>query len=270
MATRLIDDTGKHHHPVEGKAKILSLVPSLTELLFDLGLGAGVVGRTDYCIHPALRVAGVPSVGGTKQIDLQQVAALAPTHALVNIDETPKEMAQALTDSGIEVVVTHPLRLTDNRRLFELIGGIFNAQEKATSLIRNFDSALTDLRKRSTTWSDVRVLYLIWRKPWMSISSETYIAAVLAEAKMHVIEHADPARYPEFTLDEELLQGVERVLFSTEPFPFKMKHLDTFAHDFPAHAHKACLIDSEMVSWYGSRAIPGLRYLADFTTGLSS
>ena len=269
MTTRLIDDAGQHHQPVETGAKILSLVPSLTELLFDLGLGASIIGRTDYCIHPDPLVCDVPSVGGTKQIDLQKVAVLAPTHALVNIDETPKEMAQALTGLGIEVIVTHPLSIIDNRQLFELIGTIFNAQDKATSLIQDFDSALTDLRDRASSFPEQRVLYLIWRKPWMSISAETYIAAVLAEAKMRVIEHTDPARYPEITLDEKLLQGVDRVLFSTEPFPFKPKHLDTFAREFPAHTHKACLIDSEMVSWYGSRAVPGLRYLANFTTGLS-
>jgi len=268
MPDPLIDAAGRVHEPGQAGARILSLVPSLTELLFDLGLGGNLVGRTNFCVHPKERVGTVTSVGGTKQIDMDKVAELSPTHALVNIDENPKDMADALAAMGIAVVVTHPLHVTDNRDLFGLIGGLFGAEDAAKALARAFDTALAELQ--TGDWPKRRVLYLIWRKPWMSIAPDTYIADTLARAGLYAIEHAGSARYPEVELTDALLAGVDLVLFSTEPFPFKTKHLDAFGSEFPAHAHKAHLIDAEMVSWYGSRAVPGLAYLADFTRGLGA
>lgn len=266
MPVPLLDAAGRAHPPALGDARILSLVPSLTELLFDLGLGAKLVGRTNFCVHPKDRVGAIASVGGTKQIDMDMVAGINPTHALVNIDENPKDMADALAALGIEVVVTHPLQVTDNRELFRLIGNLFGAEEAAAALTRDFDAALAALE--AGDWPTRRVLYLIWRKPWMSIAPDTYIADTLARAGLRAIEHASAERYPEVALTEALLAGVDLVLFSTEPFPFKARHLDTFRSEFPAHGAKAHLIDAELVSWYGSRAVPGLGYLAEFAKGL--
>ncbi len=268
MSIPLVDAAGHQHSRVEHGARVLSLVPSLTELMFDLNLGRSLVGRTNFCVHPNPGVGAIPSVGGTKQIDMAKVAGLNPTHALVNIDETPKDMAKTLADMDIEIVVTHPVAVSDNLPLFRLIGGIFGAHEKAEHMVHDFGSALNDLRARN--WERYRVLYLIWRKPWMSISADTYIADVLAQANWHVIEHQTTARYPEINLTAPLLAEVDLVLFSTEPFPFKRKHLETFGTEFPGHADKAHLIDAEMVSWYGSRAIAGLRYLADFAEEMTS
>ena len=268
MPVPLLDAAGRAHVSATADARILSLVPSLTELLFDLGLGASVVGRTNFCVHPKDRVGTVASVGGTKQIDFEKVASLNPTHALVNIDENPKEMADALSAMGIEVVVTHPLRVTDNRDLFRLIGGLFGAEERAAALTREFDAAFAEMQ--AGNWPERRVLYLIWRKPWMSIAPDTYIADALARAGLRALQHAGGARYPEVALGEKLLDEVDLVLFSTEPFPFKAKHLVAFRAAFPAHRAKAHLIDAEMVSWYGSRAVPGLRYLAEFAEGLET
>jgi ABC-type Fe3+-hydroxamate transport system substrate-binding protein len=268
MSSSLVDAAGYQHSRMDRDARILSLVPSLTELLFDLGLARRLVGRTNFCVHPNPGVEAIASVGGTKQIDMDKVAALNPTHALVNIDENPKDMADALAEMGIEVVVTHPFTVTDNVALFRLIGGIFNAGENAEQLIRDFDSALADLHAQD--WKSHRVLYLIWRKPWMSISAGTYIADMLAQTNWQVIDHQSTARYPEIDLTNTLLAQTDLVLFSTEPFPFKLKHLDTFGAEFPAHANKARLIDAEMVSWYGSRVIAGLRYLAKFAGGVTA
>jgi len=266
MPVPLLDAAGRAHDPATPDARILSLVPSLTELLLDLGLGGNLVGRTNFCVHPKDRVGAFASVGGTKQIDFDKVAGLNPTHALVNIDENPKEMADALAAMGIEVVVTHPLRVTDNRELFRLVGGLFGAEAEASALTRQFDAALAELQ--SGHWPERRVLYLIWRKPWMSIAPDTYIADTLAQAGLRATRHASGERYPEVELTDALLAGVDMVLFSTEPFPFKAKHLDAFGSEFPDHANRAHLIDAEMVSWYGSRAVPGLRYLAEFAREL--
>ncbi len=256
MAKSYFDDAGKIHVPAPPSARILSLVPSLTELLFDIGLGAQVVGRTNFCVHPAATVSEIPSVGGTKRIDLEKVYELDPSYALVNIDETPKTLAQELKDLGIEVIVTHPISVTDNRKLFRLVGGLFGALPAAEKMTDAFDTALANLRGRA--------------KSWMSISAETYIASVLAEANWKVINYPSKKRYPKITLDDTLIEQVDLVLFSTEPFPFTEKHIDQFRQDFPDHSRKAKLIDAEMVSWYGSRAITGLRFLTEFADGISS
>lgn len=268
MSKALIDDAGQAHQRADNLARVISLVPSLTELMFDLGLSAQLVGRTNFCIHPVPAINDIVSVGGTKQVDMDKIHALKPTHALVNIDETPKPLADELAGAGIEVIVTHPIDVRDNLRLYRLIGGIFGASDAAEGMCGQFNIALHGLQQSAKDWPARRVLYLIWRKPWMSISRDTYIAAMLSEANWHVVDHHNETRYPEIDLTDALLSGVDQVLFSTEPFPFETKHLEAFRTAFPDHADKARLIDAEMVSWYGSRAIAGLSYLRDFVAEL--
>ncbi len=254
-----IDALGTAHAPA-ADARILSLVPSLTELLFDLGLADKLVGRTHYCIHPKDRIAAVPSVGGTKKIKMDRVRALAPTHALVNVDENPRDMANDLADAGIEVIVTHPMRPEDNPALYRLMDAVFDAPA-AHGLCDAFVKAQDRLGTPSH-WPARRALYLIWKNPWMAVAQNTYIAAMLGLVNWHIA--AGPDRYPEVTLDDETLAEIDLVLFSTEPYAFTDDDLAAFRADHPAHAHKAHLIDGEMTSWYGSRAIPGLDYLGDF------
>lgn len=255
------DDVGRRHLPATGSVRIVSLVPSITELLFDLGLGETVVGRTDFCRHPADRLLAVSSVGGTKTVDQARLAALAPTHVIVNVDETPRPVFDDLVAAGHRVIVTHPQAVEDNLRLYRLLGGIFHRQADAEALAQALTTTLTEADDARATYPERQVLYLIWRKPWMTIGRDTYIARMLAKVNW-LTEPADTDdRYPKFTLDEALLRRVDRVLFASEPFPFGDKHLAEFRTAFPAHAHKAQPIDGEMVSWYGSRAIAGLRYL---------
>lgn len=260
-AVPVTDDAGQTHPPAGADVRILSLVPSLTELLFDMDLAGTLVGRTSFCVHPQPAVADIPSVGGTKRINMKKVAALAPTHALVNIDETPKRMADALAAEGISVIVTHPIEVTDNRRLFHLLGGIFDRTRQAAALARRFDAALARLDSEA---APRKALYLIWQDPWMTVSRDTYISRFLALAGWRTAAHDPAVRYPELSLDDRLIAGVDDVLFSTEPFAFTEKHVEAFRREFPAHAAKARLIDAEMVSWYGSRAIAGLEYLKGF------
>lgn len=263
MTSTFTDAVGQTHRMAPA-ARIVSLVPSLTELLFDLGLGPHLVGRTRFCIHPAPAVGNIDSVGGTKEIDMEKLLALSPTHVLVNVDENPKAMADDIAAHGIEVVATHPLTVADNRALYRLIGGLFGAGEKARALEADFDAAVAQLERDAQDWPERRVLYLIWRKPWMTVAPDTYIADMLALAGMRTFEAGGDLRYPEIELNARLLETVDMVLFSTEPYPFKEKHLAAFRAEFPAHGEKARLIDAEMVSWYGSRAVQGIDYMRTF------
>lgn len=265
----LKDDIGVIHRPAGGAARIVSLVPSLTELLFDLGLGAMVVGRTNYCIHPDDQLAGVPSVGGTKKIRMDRLLALKPTHVVVNVDENPKALSAAIAEHGIEVIVTHPLDPMDNRRLFRLFGGVFDRDVEATRLSGRFDAAYEAARAAMAAQRPRSVLYLIWKDPWMTVSRETYIANMLALANWSCAGHRDELRYPRTRLEPDALRAIDLVLFSTEPYRFTQGDVDGFNATREVSAPKARLIDGEMISWYGSRAIAGLDYLREFATGVA-
>jgi ABC-type Fe3+-hydroxamate transport system substrate-binding protein len=255
----LVDALGVHHPSRVDPARIVSLVPSITELLLVLNLGDQLVGRTHYCVHPSQQVAKLPSVGGTKKIRYARLRALQPTHVIVNIDENPRELAERLMADGYQVIVTHPLNPEDNVPLYRLIGGIFNRVAAAEALVAQFEQALMQVRQ--VLWPRRRVLYLIWRKPWMGISRETYISKMLDLVGWETVPVESETRYPALKIDQALLDSVDLVLFSSEPYRFLSEALETFARDYDCPLAKLRLIDGEMTSWYGSRAIQGLRYL---------
>ena len=258
------DAAGIAHRPAGEGARIVSLVPSITELLFDLGLDAQVVGRTAFCVHPKDRIKRIKSVGGTKQVRFDTLERLAPTHVIVNIDETPRHLAEEIVRLGADVIVTHPIDVRDNLDLYRLIGGIFDRDSEATALCRRFGAAFNSLAGIADGLPEQRVLYLIWKDPWMTVTRDTYISRMLALVQLLTVGSEAETRYPTVELSEDLLDSVDQVLFSSEPFPFTDRHLDDFRAEFPRHAANATMIDAEMVSWYGSRAILGLSYLGEF------
>jgi len=132
------DAVGTPHDLAGADARIVCVVPSITELLFELGLGAQVVGRTGFCFHPKAKVRKVPKIGGTKDFDLEKIRALEPTHLIVNVDENPRERVEAAARFIPNVVVTHPLGPMDNVELFRLIGAIFGQRNAAEDLVGRF------------------------------------------------------------------------------------------------------------------------------------
>ena len=267
-STTLIDDIGVAHRPAEGEVRIVSLVPSITELAFALGLEDELVGRTTFCVHPKPEVESVARVGGTKTVKLEKVKALSPTHVVVNVDENRKQDVDAMARWGCSIIVTHPVWPTDNLRLYRLLGGIFGRQEAAESLCRDFQQAYASLLDTAASLPQRNVLYLIWRDPWMTISEDTYISRMLALAGLNSKGGRTDVRYPQIEFDQALMADVEVVLLSSEPFPFRHEHVEevrALTGRWPVHISS---IDAEMVSWYGSRAVPGLRYLKSFAAEL--
>ena len=265
----LTDAAGQRHVPAGPDARIVSLVPSLTELVFDLGLGDHLVGRTGFCVHPREALRGVPKVGGTKDVKLERIRELALIHVLVNMDENRRETVDALAAFVPHIVVTHPNTPQDNLPLFALVGGVFGAEDAAARLADELRAALAEAAALRRTLADERVLYLIWREPWMTVARDTYIAATLAEVGWHTLPAVEggetgAARYPAFDWDASWLAGVERVLLSTEPYRFRAEHLPEVER---LAARPALLVDGEMVSWYGSRAARGLRWLIALRRG---
>jgi ABC-type Fe3+-hydroxamate transport system substrate-binding protein len=258
--TRLVDAIGTEHAPLaDGAApRIVSLVPSVTELLCDLGLARHIVGRTGFCIHPAAIVPGIPKVGGTKDVNIDKIRRLAPTHLIVNIDENEKPTVARLAEFIPHVVVTHPLGPLDNPPLFRLLGGIFGAQEQAERLCLDFAREWDALQALPPPPPRM-VLYCIWKDPWMTVSQDTYIARMLeAIGWRQWKSEADAARYPSFSWSEALVRGIDGVLLSSEPYRFAQTHADALESQI---GKPVLLVDGEMLSWYGSRSILGLAYL---------
>ena len=239
-------------------ARIVCLVPSITELVCDLGLADQLVGRTGFCIHPWETVRRVPKVGGTKDVDLDKVRALKPTHAIVNVDENTRETADALREFVPELIITHPIAPRDNLDLYRRLGDAFGREHEAEALCASFELAYADAT--STQRPPREVLYLIWRDPWMSVAPDTYISQTLALVNWRTLPRVADERYPEVDL-ASYAGRVDRVLLSSEPFHFRAKHLPEV---ISATGAPASLIDGEMTSWYGSRAIAGVRYLSGF------
>lgn len=246
--------------------RIASLVPSATETLVALGLAPWLVARTGFCIHPAEVVRAIPKVGGTKDVNLARLRRLAPTHVVVNIDENRRETAEALQAFVPHVIVTHPRRPEDNLALFEQLrtafAGLPGVDECAAALAAEFDAALARCRAEPRPLE--KVLYLIWRQPWMTVARDTYIAALLAEGGWQTWPAVQggghgAGRYPVLAGDEAWLADIDRLLLSSEPYRFDAGHV--------AEAQALCpqarvqLVDGELLSWWGARGAAGLDYL---------
>jgi len=220
-----------------------------------------LVGRTGFCVHPKAVLKSVAKVGGTKTVDLAKVRELAPTHVILNVDENTKEAADALAAFVPNLVVTHPLAPEDNLALYRQIGVAFGREREAEALCVAFETTLVQAKKQA--FRERNVLYLIWKDPWMTVSRDTYISRTLALFGLHTVPGIGDARYPKLVnLD---FPAAELVLVSSEPYRFREKHLPEIER---LAGRPARLIDGEMTSWYGPRAIAGLGYLWNYTQSL--
>jgi ABC-type Fe3+-hydroxamate transport system substrate-binding protein len=243
-------------------------VPSITELVVALGLADRLVARTQFCIHPAEALTSIAAIGGTKKAHLPKLKALAPTHAILNVEENTREMEAAIREFVPHVIVTYPKRPEDNPPLYRLLGGIFGKEAEAEALAAKFDIAYRRLAALRPALPARRVVYFIWKQPWMGLSRDTYIANMLALVNWRVLGHRDGVDYPELELTPAFLAEADLLLFSTEPYAFTPADLDEFAREYACPREKLRLIDGEYVSWYGPRAIAGLDYIGEFAQAI--
>lgn len=246
--------------------RIASLVPSLTELAVELGLLEHLVARTGFCIHPHEPLRRVAKVGGTKDVNLAKLKRLAPTHVLLNVDENRLELVDALQAFVPKLVVTHPCSPQDNLALIDQFvaefGTLPQVAERASALRSSLQHELATTC--ASNFEPRQVLYLIWKDPWMTVARDTYLSRMLAAVGWHTLPALDggvsgAARYPVLRGDEPWLAHVQRVLLSSEPYRFGGEHIAAAQALCPA-AQVRC-VDGELLSWYGARAVPGLRYL---------
>ena len=228
--------------------RIVSLVPSQTELLHDLGLGAEVVGITKFCVHPAAWFQTKKRVGGTKTVDIGKVDALKPDLIIANKEENEKDQVEALA-ARYPVWISDVRTLGDAIELIREIGMLTHRPEAALALTNKMEEAFGAHRPPDGQRRP-RVAYFIWRKPYMIAGGDTFIQAMLREAGFENI-FGGRDRYPEINLDELSAGQPDVILLSSEPFPFAEKHFGPFREACPEAEIR--IVDGEMFSWYGSR-----------------
>jgi iron complex transport system substrate-binding protein len=236
--------------------RVVSLCPSTTESLIAFGCKEHLIGVTRFCIHPADSVADLPKVGGTKTPDLEKIAAAEPDLVFMNEEENRREDHAWLAER-FEVDVSYPKEPGDVPNMLRRWGRRMDAAEAAEAWASAIEAELAN--PPGPAARGTRFAYLIWRKPWMAAGPDTYIDALLRWAGGQNVFAGDD-RYPSFELDRLEALGPDRVLLSSEPFPFKEKHRPEVAAAVPS-ARVEC-IDGDDASWHGVRTLRGLRAAA--------
>ncbi|MBB4805829.1 ABC-type Fe3+-hydroxamate transport system substrate-binding protein [Chryseobacterium defluvii] len=241
--------------------KVISLVPSITEALFDLGLTENeIIGRTKFCIHPKEKIKHVEIIGGTKNLNIEKIKSLNPDLIIANKEENVKEQVQALMEE-FKVVVTHVESVEDNYYLLKSLGNIFKQEEKAKA----YNVKIYEVLNQVKTDSKVKIAYLIWKNPYMTVGSDTFIHHILTEMGFENI-FKNRTRYPEITAED--LVGAEIIVLSSEPFPFKEKHIEDLKVLYPEK--KIMIVDGEAFSWYGTRLAKCEGYFKELLSGIHS
>jgi ABC-type Fe3+-hydroxamate transport system substrate-binding protein len=243
--------------------RIVSLCPSLTELVFDLGLGDSLVGVTKFCVHPADGVRGVEKIGGTKTPRVERIVELRPDLVLLNEEENRIEDAEALTAAGLACHVSFPKAATETAEMVRSIGEAVGRPDEAEGIARNIEEAARRARVASEALPAVRYAYLIWREPLMSVSGDTFISDLLRLAGGENAFADRPKRYPVVEAEDLAAAGLHAVLLSTEPFPFQEKHIDEVSRQTGLAPEIFHIVDGEMLSWHGSRTPAGIDYAAE-------
>jgi len=240
--------------------RIVSLCPSLTELVYDLERGDELVGITSYCIHPADRVGAVEKVGGTKDPDIARIVELAPDIVLLNEEENRVEDATALVDAGLTCHTSMPRTVDATAAMVRSIATALDASKPGEAIAADIEQRRERIEHAARSLQPVRYAYLIWRKPWMAAGIDTYVHALLSTAGGINVFGEDAGRYPEVELSKfaDMKPGI--VLLSSEPFPFEAKHIQELAEATGLSPERFLLVDGELLSWHGSKTPAGLDY----------
>jgi len=235
--------------------RIISLVPSQTELLYDLGLDVQVAGITKFCVHPESWFRSKKRIGGTKNVHRDIVDSLQPDLVIANKEENVKEQVEALA-AQYPVWVSDVNNLEDALDMVQTIGAMTGTMARADQLRQDIITRFATLHPRSPS---IRTAYLIWKNPYMTIGQDTFIHYMLSRCGLHNV-FGDRTRYPAITVEALQTAGCELLLLSSEPYPFKQQHIDELQAQLP-HT-RILLADGEMFSWYGSRLLQAPDYFA--------
>ena len=249
---RVVDQMGNEVNVPANPERIISLVPSQTELLFDLGLEESLVGVTKFCIHPDPQVKSKVRIGGTKNFNFGRFEQLSPDLVIGNKEENYREGIEKLK-ARYPVWMSDISNLEDNRTMIRALGQMGNRLSQALSITVNIDKLINAFQPVTNK----SVLYFIWRKPYMVAAGGTFINEILKLCGFNNVLD-DQARYPELNTEQIRTYNPEVILLSSEPYPFKTQHMEEFKSLCPNA--RILLVDGEMFSWYGSRLIKAIPY----------
>lgn len=247
------DQLGRKLHLSQTPKKIISLVPSQTELLHDLGLDEEVIGITKFCVHPDKWFRIKTRVGGTKQLHIEKIKELKPDLIIANKEENVKEQIEEL-EKYFPVWISDVNNLEEALKMIRDIGKIVNKQNESEKLVQQIQSRFTQL---SIPNFKLKTCYLIWKDPYMTIGGNTFISNMMKHAGFeNMFEYK--TRYPEVTIAELQIANCQLLFLSSEPYPFAQKNIDELQTQLPNT--KIILVDGEMFSWYGSHLIKAPKY----------
>ena len=239
--------------------QIISLVPSQTELLYTLGLEEEVVGITKFCVHPPSWFRHKTRIGGTKDIRPDIIRTLQPDLIIANKEENEKGQIEELM-LHYPVWVSDVQTLPDALSMIRSLGHLTGKDQEAQSLAEEIDRRFTALASPGSPVASPRTAYFIWRNPWMVAGGDTFIHEILQHAGLiNIFQHH--TRYPSIELEELKRSGCDLVLLSSEPYPFKERHIAEIREVLPQATIR--LVDGEIFSWYGSRLLQAPAYLQE-------
>ncbi len=242
--------------------RIISLVPSQTELLYDLGLEDEVVGITKFCVHPEKWFRNKTRIGGTKKLNIDKIKELQPDLIIANKEENERAQIEELA-THFPVWISDIKTLAETQQMIHMLGEVVDKGDETKQLLSDIDTGFAGLQKAT---SHKRVAYFIWRDPWMSIGGDTFISSMIANIGWeNVLQHE--GRYPTVTLEDLKNYNPDIVLLSSEPFPFKEKHIEEVKAVLPGV--EVLLVDGEMFSWYGSRMKKSVGYFNGLVSNIS-
>lgn len=236
-----------------GSERIISTVPSQTELLFDLGLVERIVGVTNYCVHPKSETSPKQKIGGTKNLDLEKIISLKPHLIIANKEENEKEQIDKLSNF-FPVWISDIKTLEDALEMIKSLGKITKTEVRADLIVDQIQEKFLSISSPSHSCD---VLYLIWRKPWMAAGRDTFINDMLSRCGLKNVCKPD-SRYPILSNEDLLNLNPSVILLSSEPYPFKQRHIHELNELIPNA--NILMVDGEMFSWYGSRLLKSADY----------
>lgn len=248
-----VEDQLNRFVEIVGPAKrIVSLVPSQTELLYDLGLDDKIVGRTKFCIHPETKVKSARIVGGTKNFHVERIEALRPDLILVNKEENDADRVKDLM-RDFPVWVSNVKTLPEALEMIRSVGILTGTEGRANKMVETVGNRFANLNRHD----NLKTAYCIWKEPMMFAGGDTFISEMLALSGYDNV-FKDELRYPAKTTEALTEIGPEIVMLSSEPFPFREKHITVFREFLPNA--KIILVDGSYFSWYGSRLLNAPEY----------
>lgn len=265
MSIAVKDAFGKPFELKGPAQRIISLIPSITEICFSLGVGDRVVGVTKFCTEPPDGVKGKPKVGGQKNPRVDAIIDLKPDLVVANVEENRKEDVEAMWAAGLQVLVTYPRTVREGIQLIRDLGVLAGRTDRGEVIAATCEAALAEVDRATAGRARTRVFCPIWHKPYMTINGDTYVDDMLRTCGGENVFRDRLQRYPTVTLPEMATLRPEVVLLPDEPYPFGEKHLTDFQAfpDVPAvRTGRFCLVDGKVLCWYGPRIAESVRTLA--------